>query len=271
MCIVFFLLLELDVEFRRSTPVHWLDDASVQEENQESAGTAALMYGVQHGGDALSLCQRSATSSRGSKTCTMNVRWVDALLRAGAKHRTQSKGIVKASKMKIKKWLKKYLTKSNVQKGVLKLRSLRTKINDEHHKLIKHVEQIFENRKTTYNVPNFALTQWLRVRPGVHVRKSNKRKNGALWVLEIEVAASATNNQKKIWMRHTFRNEMKALLDEVVERSKTINQPFQVKDFKSAKDHFERISLMNVLYQLKMIDKLEITREKVKQKSGDEL
>jgi hypothetical protein len=104
------VLQELDVEFRRSTPVHMLDL-----KDDESANV--LLNGVKHGGDDIGLCgsTKNISSSSTMKQCIMNKRWVDAFTRAGDKYRKSSRGgIVRTSKIKIKKWFKE---NSNVKEG----------------------------------------------------------------------------------------------------------------------------------------------------------
>ena len=133
------MLQELDVEFRRSTPIHWLQE-------NVTAGVHALKYGVHHGGDSLQLCRRSTATAAataaatpaapataaakkeesdvmkkkkkkmGSIDCTVQSRWIDALLRACAKYKKTSKrgGVVRASKIKLKQFLQSNFNVENV-------------------------------------------------------------------------------------------------------------------------------------------------------------
>ena len=126
-------LQEFDVDFRRSTPVRWLlasaiDDASEMETSEKSAmaaadlsnsneaslvpagdpsrGTELLGFGMQHGGDALQVCKSSSSSlSKGS--CVVGDRWVSAMMRVASAYRESSRGVVRASKARLKKWLAK--------------------------------------------------------------------------------------------------------------------------------------------------------------------
>jgi len=143
---------------------------------------------------------------------------------------------------------------------------LRNKINVEHHKLLKHVENIFVQKNHRYDQPNFPLDQWLRIKKSkdLMLYKSKKKKNGNIWVLQNTIVGK---DNQKIVKKHEFRHAMKSVLDEVMARSNTSDKPFRLKEFKSSTDNFERISLMHVLYyDLKILDKLEMTKQEKKKR-----
>ena len=150
--------------------------------------------------------------------------------------------------------------------GISKLKVLRNKINVEHHKLLKHVENIFVQKNHRYDQPNFPLDQWLRIKKSKDLKlyKSKKKKNGNIWVLQNTIVGK---DNQKIVKKHEFRHAMKSVLDEVMARSNTSDKPFRLKEFKSSTDNFERISLMHVLYyDLKILDKLEMTKQEKKKR-----
>jgi hypothetical protein len=94
--------------------------------------------------------------------------------------------------------------------------------------------------------------------------KSKKKKNGNIWVLQNTIVGK---DNQKIVKKHEFRHAMKSVLDEVMARSNTSDKPFRLKEFKSSTDNFERISLMHVLYyDLKILDKLEMTKQEKKKR-----
>ena len=259
-------LQEFDIDFRRSTPVHWLN-----EKNKETQH-ALIKYGVKHGGDVLNIC--SPTVKDKKKKCTLTKRWLAALMRASAKHRRQTsktrKNVRKASRIKIKKWVQDNI---NIPKCITSMNLLRNKINVEHHKLLKHVETIFNKKKTSMGLsleselmtPSFPLHSYVRIRKGIEmVEKKSKRKTGKGWKLMKKV----TDDQGNVILKsHLFQYSMKSILEEVVEWSKKSMESkdivhFQVKNgFEHVKDDFQLISLMNVLNDLRFVDKLEVSRQ----------
>ena len=100
------------------------------------------------------------------------------------------------------------------------MKSLRKQINDEHHKLLKHVETMFLDKKKDVTEPRFPMEGWLRVKSmAMRVTESHAGTSGAVkdastdasteWMLE-------TKNDKDEWRkRMTFRNELKSAIDEV--------------------------------------------------------
>ena len=107
---------------------------------------------------------------------------------------------------------------------------------------------------------------WLRIKPGLKLYKSKKKKNGAIWILENEILKSG----KTIKIKHEFRSTLHDALKEVIHFSKHSNTPFQLKDLKQCSDDFERISLINVLYyHLKCVDKLEVAKDNNKSEKNN--
>lgn len=195
-------------------------------------------------------------------------------MRASAKHRRQTsktrKNVRKASRIKIKKWVQDNI---NIPKCITSMNLLRNKINVEHHKLLKHVETIFNKKKTSMGLsleselmtPSFPLHSYVRIRKGIEmVEKKSKRKTGKGWKLMKKV----TDDQGNVVIKsHLFQYSMKSILEEVVEWSKKSMESkdivhFQVKNgFQNVKDDFQLISLLNVLNDLRFVDKLEVSRQ----------
>merc|ERR1711871_1570949 len=91
-----------------------------------------------HGGDPLHICK-----SKKSSKCNMENRWLNAMMRAAEAYRKSSRGVVRAKKARVKKWLAKSF---DLSKGAAKLRSLRDKIHKEHHALLARVEKMFRSK-----------------------------------------------------------------------------------------------------------------------------
>ena len=203
-------------------------------------------------------------------------------MRASAKHRRQTsktrKNVRKASRIKIKKWVQDNI---NIPKCITSMNLLRNKINVEHHKLLKHVETIFNKKKTSMGLsleselmtPSFPLHSYVRIRKGIEmVEKKSKRKTGKGWKLMKKV----TDDQGNVIIKsHLFQYSMKSILEEVVEWSKKSMESkdivhFQVKNgFQNVKDDFQLISLLNVLNDLRFVDKLEVSRQEEPREGKD--
>ena len=219
--------------------------------------------------------------------------------------------------MKLKKWFNQQLNqnvkngkneknneeKNGISNGLLKLTKLRMKINNEHHKLIHHVEKIFsqkhisdgtiqqyENGEMNLMKMQFPLKTYIQVKKGLILTKVTKKivekkkiktkkisskkimdENDLYeWSLS-RIGVDPKNEKKKIKYVHFFRYEMKKQLDEIVQISQNNSlKPFLIQNgLKSLADDFELISFVNVLHQMKFIDKLQIERNVKEQVNVD--
>ena len=128
-------LPELDLEFRYSTPLKWMDSDTRRQQIK------ILKQTVCNETDAKLEWRKQVRSH-----CVVQERWVDAFYRAKRKWRKQknkpSKNRIAKEKLKIRKWLEKNL---KFGQGAKKLRYLRQTIDDEHHNLLKKVQGIYPN------------------------------------------------------------------------------------------------------------------------------
>ncbi len=272
-------LAEHDVDFRKSTPVHWLDAEPdfERQEDAETAGVALLKFGPGHGGETLWLCEEDRASKKTKRRtttadgpvvarrrpkkskrwarkgppgkCRVRQRWVEALLRAAAAHRKSGRGVLRASRARVKGWLSKHL---NVTAAVVKMRALRNKINDEHHSLLDRVDGMFAARGGMR--PIAPLEGFVRVRDGLSVRKDPHNTGFVL----LEMAAKNKNKNKP--GSEQFREALEPVLREIAQRWSASEKPFQLKRLGAA-DDFERLSLASRLLELKWMDRLEVRQQ----------
>jgi hypothetical protein len=244
---------ELDLEFRYSTPVKWMDIESKRQQIKLLKQT---------------LCNETeAMAERRNKVrshCVIQERWVDAFYRAKRKWKKQkstpSKKKREREKSKIRTWLEEHLM---VGQGAKKLRELKQTIDDEHHNLLEKVRGLYPSGLKSF----FEKDQYCFAKKGIKVDTEKTMSIDASGSPDFDKSRVILTHQQS---RHTFRPELFSVLKQV-EGFANSGKPFQVKDLTASPDHFERVSLAHHLRDLKVLDAVEVrpvdkTKKKRKKK-----
>ena len=239
-------LNELDLEFRYSTPLKWMDLKTKREQIQLLKKT---------------LCT-GETKRKTRSRCNLQDRWVDAFYRAKIKWKKQKKKRSKNSddarkkdKENIRRWLENVL---DVPQGAIQMRKLRQTIDDEHHNLLKQVNGMFpQGLKSAFGVNQLCLAKKV-----LTVTSQNEMSVDGKGVVGVGTDATRTLLTTSSGKSHTFRPELFDALKQVEEFSKA-GRPFFVKQLTRAVDDFERIALAHHLHDLRILDAVEIQRKRV--------